>query len=377
MCAKLLGPIRSIMTDSAPQPAKPELGHPVHLFIDTSAFQTLAFAFDSTLFKALIEKVKAGLIRVLLSHVTQLEVAKRMKVLETEARAGINRAKQLKQLLGQPSDGLDGQFDWDTVEKAVQERWAQFQKDAEVMVLPVGDKDGAAVVAAYFNRVPPFSGKKKDEFRDAFAIAALKRYAKEKSIRIAVVSDDGDFKAACVGSEALAHFAGIPEVLQIVAEKEAAAEILDLIAKHQVDLEKLIVETFADRGFYWDSDDDHDAEVTAVDVDQVDSMNLSVIAMDEDNAEIAGTVTISFQVLASYPDPDSMYRDSETKTVFHMGNVHVGLSARVTVPVSFSVDLEGIKASNFDFDDLVVNEGGDIWFSDVVVERIREDNSAE
>lgn len=353
--------------------AIPDLGHPIHVFIDTSTFEDLNFAFGSPLFAALLERVQAGEVRVVLSEITHREVSLRLTRLAKEAETGIAHAKRLARVLGEQIEPLDAVFEWDQIQHRLDQIWAQFIKDAQVELLPVGSDDGVRVVRDYFATKPPFAGgKKKNEFPDAFAIAALRRFSKAQSRKIAVISGDRDFVAACGGDDDLVHFPNLPALLEHAARipQFDPEELHALLEKHRAELESPILESFADRGFFWDSDEGHDSEVVETYEEELESWTVAVIDVESGRAEIAGDVTITFKASATYPDPDMMYRDDETKELVSIGNVTATLSATVTVPITFGIDIKKLRQGKLEWSDLVVNNNGDVWFSEDEIEEI-------
>jgi hypothetical protein len=72
-------------------------------------------------------------------------------------------------------------------------------------VIAVPNMSLEGVLDDYFEQRPPFSEKKKSEFPDAFAAAALEAWCKKKSEKILVISGDGDWPIICEGSDVLTY----------------------------------------------------------------------------------------------------------------------------------------------------------------------------
>ncbi len=101
----------------------------------------------------------------------------------------------------------------------------------------------------------------------------------------------------------------------------------------------------------------------------------SVVATEDDWAVIAGYARIHFRATASYPNPDSCYRDPDTKElVFFGGHVHATLVSRVTVQVRVRVNVESLRQNELKFEELIVEGNADIWFSEDEIEEIDTDN---
>ena len=162
-----------------------------------------------------------------------------------------------------------------------------------------------------------------------------------------------------------------------VAEALLHEEIRGLLASHRGELEAAVVASFADRGFYWDSDEGHDSEVVETYDEEVESRLWSVIAIEDGWADIAGDARIRFRATASYPDPNSCYRDSDTKELIFFGQEHATLTSTVNVPVTLRVNVELLRGNALEFEELVVNDNGDIWFSEDEIENVRADNERD
>ena len=99
-----------------------------------------------------------------------------------------------------------------------------------------------------------------------------------------------------------------------------------------------------------------------------------MIATEDGWADIAGDACIHFRATASYPDPDSCFRDSDTKELVFFGHVHATLVSRVTVQVRVRVNVESLRRNELKFKELIVEDDGDIWFSEDEIEEIDTDN---
>src|SRR5690606_3053747 len=142
----------------------------------------------------------------------------------------------------------------------------------------------------------------KSEFPDAFVLKALHAFATEHMCKVVVVSGDPDFRAGCESSSSLVW---CPD-LNIVLEHSERFRPLDpetihsLLAKHREVLEAAIVELFHDRGFYWDSDESYDSEVDETYDEEVESLDLAVIDVTDEWAEVAGKAIIHFRASVQY-----------------------------------------------------------------------------
>ena len=159
-----------------------------------------------------------------------------------------------------------------------------------------------------------------------------------------------------------------------VAKAALHSEIRGLLDTHRAELELAVVKSFRDRGFFWNSDEGYDAEVEETYDEDVEWWPMSVIAMEDGWADIAGDACIHFRATAIYPDPDSCYRDPDTKELVFFGHVHATLVSRVTVQVRVRVNVESLRRNELQFEELIVEDDGDIWFREDEIKEIHTDN---
>ena len=358
-----------------------ELGYPVHVFIDTSTLERMQFPFGRPRLQPLMDRLDAGDIRVVISEVIANEILEHVSanVIKAEkAHAKFRRDATITRIINDPDiPVVITEVDWEAVRKATLAAVDLFFKATGVEVIPIHGEDAVGVFADYFACQAPFGeGKKKSEFPDSFAMKGLLRYAQAVGCKIGVVSEDGDWQAACMDHDELIHCTSLEQVVDHsqTAKAELHSEIRGLLDGHSAKLELAVLESFRDRGFYWNSDEGYDAEVEETYDENVESWPRSVIATEDGWADIAGDAHIYFRATAIYPDPDSCIRDSDTKELVFFGHVHATLVSRVTVQVRVRVNVESLRRNELQFEELIVEDDGDIWFSEDEIEEIHTDN---
>ncbi len=358
-----------------------ELSYPVHVFIDTSTLEKMKFPFGLPHLQSLMDRLDAGDIRVVIPDVIACEIREHVSKDVTKAKRAHATFRKDAAILRMSNDPdiavLITKVDWEAVRKATLTAVDGFFKAPGVEVIPIHGDDAEGVFADYFARRAPFGeGKKKSEFPDSFAMKGLLRYAQAKGCRIGVVSEDGDWQAACKNHDELIHCSSLEQVVDHsqTAEAELHSEIRKLLDHHSAKLELAVVNSFLDRGFFWNSDEGYDADVVEIYDAELESWPRSVIATEEGWADIAGYADIHFRATASYPDPDSCFRDPDTKELVFFGHVHATLVSRVTVQVRVRVNVESLRRNELKFKELIVEDDGDIWFSEDEIEEIDTDN---
>ena len=364
--------------DPAPAATTPNwaaIGHPVHLFIDTSVFERLRFPFQLPLMQALVARAEAGDIRLVMPEIILRELREHAaSAVQAAKDAHARFRKDAAILRNLPKHALAPVFadiDWEAIAKTIEKGLDRFLKAAKTETVTIAADDAPEVFDDYFARKPPFgAGKKKSEFPDAFAIKALLRFADDEDVSIAVVSGDGDWEAVCKTDDRLIWCPSLEAVIDHSQKAQSAQHerIRAALADHRQELEAAIVKSFADRGFYWDSEDGYDGDVEETYDEEVESLEWSIVGTEGRWADLAADASITFKASATFPDPDMSYRDDETKDIVSMGNKHVGLSATVTVPVTVRVNTRTLEKGELEFDDLTVNGNDDIWFAEDSIE---------
>ena len=357
-----------------------ELGYPVNLFIDTSTLKRLKFPFGLPRLQSLMDRLEAGDIQVALSEVVVSEIRDHVSADVDEAKKAHTRFRKdasiLRIINNQDIAVLVTEKDWSAIQTAALAAVNRFFATPGVNVLPINGEDAVGVFADYFARRAPFGeGKKKSEFPDSFAMKALLRYAQSEKCKIAVVSEDGDWKKACADHAEIIHCPSLEQVVDYsqTAKAELHSEIRELLDDHSAELELAVLESFRDRGFYWDSDEGYDAEVEETYDENVETWPRSVIATEDGWADIAGDARIHFRATAIYPDPDSCFRDSDTKELVYFGNVHATLVSTITVQVRVWVNIESLRQNKLEFKEIIVEDDRDIWFSGDVIDELYPD----
>jgi len=358
-----------------------ELGYPVHVFIDTSTLERMQFPFGLPRLQPLMDRLDAGDIRVVISEVVACEIREHVSahVIKAEkAHAKFRRDATITKIINDPDIAVViTEVDWEAVRKATLAAVDLFFKASGVEEIPIHGEDAVGVFDDYFACRAPFGeGKKKSEFPDSFAMKGLLKYAQAKKCKIGVVSEDGDWQAACRDHDELIHCLSLEQVIDHSQNAKAVphSEIRKLLDDHRAELELAVVKSFTDRGFYWNSDEGYDAEVEETYSEDVESWPMSVIATEDGWADIAGDARIHFCATVSYPDPDSCFRDPDTKELVFLGYVHATLVSRVTVMVRVRVNVESLRRNELKFEDLIIEDNGDIWFSEDEIEEIHTDN---
>ena len=180
---------------------------PTALYIDTEVFCRNNLRFDTKSFKELRATFVKGGLRLLVPAMMERELVRKFQERAKEVAQGLTAAHRKH-----PIEALDLRLlpSEQELEKQCFEKlyknWEIFKEHFTVEPLPLAGRM-EDIAGWYFDVEAPFSeGKKSKEFPDAFIISVLEKYHRDHSVRIAVISADGDFKNACVRRHYLSHF---------------------------------------------------------------------------------------------------------------------------------------------------------------------------
>lgn len=299
--------------------------YPLYVTLDTNIFDAnkLDFSQDSTL-GLLINHVKAGKIKIVLSNIVLKEVEKHI----IKASDGV-----CSSFRGLRKDLINGVSDKFLEEIGIKtdllmlnkeeyrtkslEMWKKFLKklNPEILNLSLVDLDG--IVSDYFAINPPFesSEKKRKEFPDAFIANQIRKRFCENEV-IAIISDDKGLKKACGYSENHIFYQSLGELYNAINRqereyKEIVRIINSLIGRYFSEIEEKIKneDCLEVHGLSCDSDgiesgyDYSDAEV--VSIRGISSRVRSIDEIKDETAWATLLCAASIDVVCSYEDYDN------------------------------------------------------------------------
>lgn len=241
-----------------------------YIFIDTSIFVAANFHYQSSTFRQLVVLARESYLFVHLTPITIGEVKANIHERVEAAHRAVQKCKKeamvLRHLPGNTYKGLFIDFDAAVVEQSLVQTFEKFISESRVITIPVSGTSVDQVFSQYFSSSPPFgSGKKKSEFPDAFALAAMIEWSVTKGEKVYVISTDGDMERACEGQESLVFLDSLDKLLNIVAkdDKILAAFAESAFEHLEPEITKGIIDRFGWLGFMVE---DEEGEVDSTEV---------------------------------------------------------------------------------------------------------------
>ena len=106
------------------------------------------------------------------------------------------------------------------IKSIVEKRIKKYVDKTGLQIIPTDGVDIQKIIEKYFNRKPPFSERKKEEFPDALALQSLENWAVKEAKRVLVISNDNDWQEYCKDSTNLICVKTIEEALSSLYKDE-------------------------------------------------------------------------------------------------------------------------------------------------------------
>lgn len=127
------------------------------------------------------------------------------------------------------------------IEHLVNLRIKEYTSKTGLQIIPADNINIANIISRYFNKIPPFSEKKKNEFPDAIALQSLENWAKKYNKKVLVISCDKDWQKYCEQSKELCYVKTIKDALSLLyKDNDFVQEQLENMLSSNVDVVKSI-----------------------------------------------------------------------------------------------------------------------------------------
>lgn len=323
---------------------------PFCLFIDTSAYLKSKLDFSDAIFtklKLLIEEKK---VHSLTSSIVKNELKKHIETTirgdykkinsacEKVDKLSLNLSSELRKIINIPT--LDSFLDQDL------ERFDQQFQFLESEVLDHNILDINVVFDNYFEGIPPFSEKKKEEFPDAIVLNTILSTVGKNDCHI--ISTDPDWKAFCNLHDNLIYYDSIGAFINYCNEQGVAVtkEIQDAIKQKKNDITNYIQEQVKDYELSVSLDfniADDIAEITS-EVECAYESDFNVIDINEDKCSCTIDVNclVSFMANVTGNDYNTALYDKEDNSWYFMDDVNLDISIErkfnIQITASYNYD---------------------------------------
>jgi hypothetical protein len=335
---------------------------PDAIFIDTSVYRSHQFHFANPRFRTLLTLAKDGHLTLLTTDVTVQEVHANLDKLFNEGLAEINRALAGAGLLQRAKAyslaNVRPPLNEEDARKELHREADSFFKQKGFTTLPASSISSSRILTQYFKQEPPFgTGKKKSEFPDAFAAAALLDWAEANTASLLVLAEDGDWESVCATNAKLSHERSLSSAVEALLKEEDKAGVLkahELIAKFATELAAAVGEALVHEWVYLE---DVDGEVLSIDPGTPKLLEARVVSVDGSSATVELEVDCDASFEVSYDDPGSWIYDSEDKVAYYMNRIKTTLERELTLDAEVVLNMDVHEDEPLDVSSVSLNRG--------------------
>ncbi|GAB5417009.1 MAG: PIN domain-containing protein [Crocinitomicaceae bacterium] len=342
------------------------------LYIDTSIFEGNNF-FESHRIQELYRLSQEEKVKVLMPELTYDEIRNRLHINVIEAHKKFNKYRTDTRVLRNVPSLNDkfNEFDLALITDEIDQLLTKKFIESKFVIIDYPQINIGNVFKKYFASEFPFSsGKKKNEFPDAFALVSVEKWAQEHKKQVILFSKDNDLlkyeTPFLVINDSFEDY--INDKIREDEDNKKRIEMVDeFIRSSPHDVLSIISEWTRDELY----DDRHYLEFTNyheihnIEVGVVDSEieGYKITQAGEDYIAVQMKVLVSFHVDLTIDDEDYMMKDDDTKEWIYLDTTVKGLddTKYIDIDVTFYPDDKG----NLDFDIEQINLGKKLKISGV------------
>lgn len=376
-----------------------------YIFIDTCVFIREAFFKKSGCVSRLFDLAEQGWIKILMPEIAKREWLKHfkektfLKFEEVEKKAVLMGNTNIANEFVKSHKELTASYD-----ALIQTTFDDHLKRADVVMIPTSYANDTleSVVDRYFKKEKPFGGKGKEkEFPDAFILASLEKYAKEKGIpQIKVFSTDGDINLynnelfdKDEAGQYLSDFISkrIPEHEQEEKRKRDEKDIARLMNylkdgfyHYEKQVHDHVEEFLSDVALYEERFNYADIDEAYVDSVKVEGSikDMEILSIEEDTIQALYFVDVEAIVKVNHFCEEESIWDSEDKKFIYEKYENTNVEISSVVKVIFEMDrtefnmgqTPHVTVHEIDTDDLRDAIDGDSWEPRKVVRQTTPSN---
>ncbi|MBS4747502.1 PIN domain-containing protein [Bacillus altitudinis] len=195
----------------------------LNVFLDTQVYDANNFQFNNRQFMRLKKYIDDGLINLITTQITKGEVQAHISENVEKAKQQLNKVRILKNSALYDSLLKDDSFK--LAKEEILTNFENFISDFKVVEIPIYEGATKVIFENYFDKKPPFSQKKKDEFPDAFFLYSLLNWAEENEQIVYVVSGDPDIKDFCENHQNLIYVISLGAMFDKINEQNKSSYI--------------------------------------------------------------------------------------------------------------------------------------------------------
>ncbi|MCU5395973.1 hypothetical protein CN639_23980 [Bacillus toyonensis] len=329
-----------------------------NLFIDTSIFFNKNFNFSHPMFQRLIDLYDKDHLKFYSTEITKKEVYSKIKESLQKTNDALKTCKNKGKILKNIPE-FSSLFDEPLFEKT-EERlitsFDEFTLAVETGYVSIDSVSNSEIFDLHFDMLPPFTEKKKTEFKDAFVLTALNNWANSNNETLYIISSDSDMENYCKAKSKLSYMKSIDDFLDMLSRDEEFlyAFVTNIYDDHNSEIEKLIKDKLPT----------FNIEANQIDIDLSDvefeinetAEDLYILEISETSAQIAFNAYISIKATIELFDADNSIYDPEDKIYFYEAYTYHDFDEVFKVPVTARINFDVQNDDSLEITDVVINE---------------------
>jgi predicted nucleic acid-binding protein len=334
----------------------------VNVFVDTQVFVHKNFNFNNELFQKLLDCSNDGLISLYLTDVVKSEIESKIHEqvydkIKTGHSKFIKEVKILKNL-NEYRNIFEIDEKLQSIYKDLIKQFNQFLHDGDFEIISINDVSPSDIFAMYFDGVPPFSVKKKDEFPDAFSLVALEKKF-NRNEKICVVSGDSDLKDYCEKSDTLVYEPSLEALFDSLTKNDSYRHqfVISVYDENFQSIASRIDEELEEQDFILigEEGDVHNIHAKVVEIDE-DPYVIYLNDEDSEGATLVFKAHISINAHISYADYSNSFYDKEEGKYLFVDTVETDIFEVVTVPILMQIKYKNYEKEELEIVDITINE---------------------
>lgn len=335
-----------------------------YVFVDTSMYESKNFQFHQHALGRFKELCGEHILYLLINSVVEGEVRSHLIEKANEAAKHVKEFKKTIRILRNLPElshyGIFEELQKSSVEQLLLEKFKEFIDEAVYEVIDLDVASISAIVEKYFNKKPPFSNKKKDEFPDAIILESLLSWAKSKETRVYVLSTDGDMKDYCdLHGEYLSCVDDLDKFINLVVKTEDKLSDVSKFAEEQFDIhvneikkileDKINIIEYTTSGYF-------DNEVEEVNAYGLSIIDRNIIKASREYAEFSLSIKFTVEAWHRLIDYDRSIWDSEDRRYIFSAYTSRKIEHEVGCNAYVWIDYEDGLAANTNLNEVNIED---------------------
>lgn len=339
-----------------------------YVFLDTQVFIANNFNYSNESFSRLLHLVQEGKISLVTTTITINEITANIVSSISEAKNAINEFKKKARILkncSTPSyEPIWERFDIELKKTDLLGQLTNFINNTNTLTIPLTGNSIQSIFEKYFSSLPPFKeGKKKYEFPDAFAIAALEQWSSQNNEFVYVISGDEDWKLACEMSKSdLVCYEKLEALFQLIEfdNKLIAKLSEDYFNNHLEKIVSTISDQFEVLGFDIDGSDIgrtiDDEEVEQIKAQNIELIEKYLVRINQNTLFYTARFKVTYIADLLYTDNTDAYYDNEEGQYFNGEDVQESITSSTILPVEIDISYSQVAEHSSLLKDVRIRE---------------------